>query len=1151
MNGSLRSTVVGAQNAAQATGSLSITGTEQSVTTDPCGGAAGAVSNTSTPDTSGGTIGSASNAPTPGIITSCPKTIFDHGTVTITVNGHADTANYGSGSTSTTVASGLASAINADAAAVVTASSSGSTLFLTAKQSGPGGDYSWSASAVSTDTTGNFGPGASFNPSPSSGALAGGANAVTGTTVFDTGAVSVSVGGFTGQAVPYGSTTGIDVRFTNDSCTACSGTAGGGDRNLFVNSITVGTTTILPTDPSVSYVGAPCNATSNGVGSLFCNGDLDVTTSATGQPITVAAYGSPDAGVYPTMQLLVNGTLVGQWTVTGTAQNYTVSVPAGDTAAGQLASALAATLNVSSSPVTASVSGSSIVINYKSVGTGGNVAAKINSAPSNPNLFPGGSFSGSTSLAGGQDSFPSGLPHPYVTLYRYDTLGNMICVEQHGDVAGTGCSSSPSSDATSPWRVRRFTYDSLSRLLSSKNPESGTISYQYDPDSNVSSKTDARGITITYGYDQVHRLTQKSYSDGSSPVSFFYDSYPGVSSDNSIGRIVHQSNNVNAAEFFSYDPLGRVKSQNNWTPNSPSITANPITAQYDDAGNLTSLTYPDGRTVSTGYNAAGRMTSVKVGTFSYYTVPQGADPTTWGYWPTGAMNRGTYGNGVIETTGYNIRLQVSSIADAKGSTTFFSKSYGYYDSAGRDNGDILSIADTLSATRNQTYSYDSLNRVISGSQADNSFNVTYHYDPWGNMTESGTSNFTQPFDNLNRMQAPPSCSPNLAQFCYDAAGDLLMDNQGHVYTYDVEGRIKTVDGAVASYTYGPDGSRIRKDANGAATEYIYFAGNVIAEKNVTTGAWTDYIFGYGGKRIAKDTSLNGTAAQYYQDDHLGTTRVMTDAAGTVISNCTFNAFGEQIACSPDNTSNHYRYGGKEHDGESQLDDFGARYYSSSMGRWITPDWSPTPEAVPYGDLSNPQDLNRYSYVRNSPESLTDPDGHCTIDREKHGFWWCVGHALGVTQSQKEKVTEARNFLQNNQIFLHGKRVDPSKLNDQQALQAYHDFLAEATKAGLQMGGINPLPFMQLGVFPDPGKMASGHAWTQHQGEFPGWSQSDFKKAIEETVQNPDEVKQLSNGRTAYWNDREKMVVIHDPSSPDHGTAFRPTNGKTYFDNSLK
>jgi len=128
---------------------------------------------------------------------------------------------------------------------------------------------------------------------------------------------------------------------------------------------------------------------------------------------------------------------------------------------------------------------------------------------------------------------------------------------------------------------------------------------------------------------------------------------------------------------------------------------------------------------------------------------------------------------------------------------------------------------------------------------------------------------------------------------------------------------------VATYTYGPDGERARKDVNGVATEYIYFQGNAIAKKNPNTGAWTDYIFGYG-KRLAKDTSTNGSGAQYYQDDQLGSARVMTDSAGTVISNCTFNPFGEQVACSPDNPSNHYRFTGKERDGESGLDDFGAR-----------------------------------------------------------------------------------------------------------------------------------------------------------------------------------------------------------------------------------
>src|SRR5580698_10548013 len=70
-----------------------------------------------------------------------------------------------------------------------------------------------------------------------------------------------------------------------------------------------------------------------------------------------------------------------------------------------------------------------------------------------------------------------------------------------------------------------------------------------------------------------------------------------------------------------------------------------------------------------------------------------------------------------------------------------------------------------------------------------------------------------------------------------------------------------------------------------------------------------------------------------------------------------------------------RYTGKERDTESGLDYFGARYYSSNMGRWMSPDWADKPEAVPYSSLDNPQSLNLYGYVYNNPLSRADADGH--------------------------------------------------------------------------------------------------------------------------------------------------------------------------------
>jgi RHS repeat-associated protein len=69
--------------------------------------------------------------------------------------------------------------------------------------------------------------------------------------------------------------------------------------------------------------------------------------------------------------------------------------------------------------------------------------------------------------------------------------------------------------------------------------------------------------------------------------------------------------------------------------------------------------------------------------------------------------------------------------------------------------------------------------------------------------------------------------------------------------------------------------------------------------------------------------------------------------------------------------------GKERDAESGNDYFGARYYASSMGRFMSPDWSngSDPDPVPYADLENPQTLNLYSYVANNPLSRSDPNGH--------------------------------------------------------------------------------------------------------------------------------------------------------------------------------
>jgi len=73
-----------------------------------------------------------------------------------------------------------------------------------------------------------------------------------------------------------------------------------------------------------------------------------------------------------------------------------------------------------------------------------------------------------------------------------------------------------------------------------------------------------------------------------------------------------------------------------------------------------------------------------------------------------------------------------------------------------------------------------------------------------------------------------------------------------------------------------------------------------------------------------------------------------------------------------------RFTGKERDAESGNDYFGARYYASTMGRFLSPDWSAKEEPVPYAKLDNPQTLNLYQYMENNPLGGVDPDGHCDV-----------------------------------------------------------------------------------------------------------------------------------------------------------------------------
>jgi RHS repeat-associated protein len=499
------------------------------------------------------------------------------------------------------------------------------------------------------------------------------------------------------------------------------------------------------------------------------------------------------------------------------------------------------------------------------------------------------------------------------------------------------------------------TYDSLGRVLQRSDPDKGLWRYAYDDLGRITRETDALNQATTVGYDVLGRVTRRTYADRRWDKFLFDESGRGSSkgrlttaitncwSGDQVNCVLDLVDGVTTKAW--YDGLGRR------TRYEQQIGVNPayaVSHAYDVAGRVSTVTYPDGEVVTYGYGTSGlslgKLTSV-VGSVAG-TLVSGVTYTS-----KGQIAAITHGNGVTTSNGFDAygervaSIQIGSLA---------SISYAY-----DANGFVTSMTSPQLALTRWTYGYDSIGRLTSAvNAADGTKTATYGFDAGGRITARSDVG-AYAYGDAAHAHAVTTAGSNT--YSYDANGNLLAGG-GRTFTYNLDHRPATIywAGVTTSFTYDAMGLRVKKSSPLGTVVYV---GSVYEDRG---GAVTKYYFA-GGARVAR-RDANGTS--HLHADHLGSTRLVTNASGAEVKRYDYAPWGTVLAESGSRPESH-RFTGQEADDETGLMYFQARYYDPALGRFTQAD-----AFVP--DATSPQALDPYAYANNSPSNYVDPSGHAPV-----------------------------------------------------------------------------------------------------------------------------------------------------------------------------
>jgi RHS repeat-associated protein len=650
------------------------------------------------------------------------------------------------------------------------------------------------------------------------------------------------------------------------------------------------------------------------------------------------------------------------------------------------------------------------------------------------------------------------------------------------------------------------------------------------------------------------------------------------------GRLVEAANEHSTIKF-EYDDAGRLTSEN----------AGGRVVRYlrNEVGALVGIVTPDGDTLAYARDRDQRLTGITDWNGDRYEI---ASP------PAGPPSEIRYPNG----------LSVTTKANAMGLPATWSvgrtdASLEQVDAASWEHDECDRLVAATRDGQRREYHYDKASRLVDVRSSKPSLDEHFELDSSGNRVQSATGQCSyDPNNRLLRQGDREFQYDGLGNQTADRNGQHSSTNN-----YNGRGHLVSIKtrGLTIAYEYDALGRRITKRVGGVTTRFQW-AGTQLLSESTDDGKRVvrrDYLF--CPEFLTPLAFREGSSVYYIHSGRLQEPLCVTDKGGQVVWKAEYLSFGRAVI-SVDRVRQPLRLPGQYHDDEAGLHYAVARYYAPDLGRFLSMDPHRVPGAsLNYYTYCDGDPVNRVDptgeisltlgtvlvavgigmlvggaigagvelYKQRNQEQ-TDWSQVWTaglIGACLGGIGAAVGAVAGaallgtlgvlgagaaaggleaaVCYCVQAAGTGEWNWSEFGTNVAVGAGIGAVTAGiggffAARARRAAQE-AAEAAEAAEQRAAQEAAKrAAQQAAEADANRIANGHAWTKHASEYPGMTKQGFQDMIKETIEHPTEVRQLSNGRTAYWNEAEKTVVIKNPNAADSGTAFRPTAGKSYFDN---